>query len=56
MTIGSVIFMIVFCAVSSFLLYGIYLLEDDRDKFRKKYGYDPKRHGWKVDDDTNKDQ
>ena len=58
MSIGSVIFLIVFCILGSALMYGIYLLEDDRYEFKKKHGIDPKYHGWvvKEDDDTDKDQ
>lgn len=57
MTIGSVIFLLVFCAIASFLLYGLWKVENDRYEFRKKHGIDPKYHGWIVrDDDSNKDQ
>jgi hypothetical protein len=57
MTIGSVIFVIVFCAVASVFLYGMWSVENARYEFRKKHGIDPKYHGWKVDaDDTNKNQ
>ena len=60
MSIGSVIFAIVFCLLASVLFYGIWLLENDRYEFRKKHGIDPKYHGWIVKDeeknDTNKDQ
>ena len=42
MTIGSVIFLLVFCAIASFLLYGLWKVENDRYEFRKKHGVDPK--------------
>lgn len=57
MPIGSVIFLLVFCAIASFLLYGLWKVENDRYEFRKKHGIDPKYHGWIIrDDDSNKDQ
>ena len=58
MDIVSVIFVIVICILGSALMYGLYLLEDDRYQFRKKHGIDPKYHGWvvKEDDDTDKDK
>ncbi len=58
MSIGSVIFAVLFCILAPLLFYGIYLLEDDRYQFRKKHGIDPKYHGWvvKEDDDTDKDK
>ncbi len=49
MTVGSVIFLIVFCAIATVFLYGIWLVDNDRYEFRKKHGIDPKYHGWKVD-------
>ena len=58
MSIGSVIFLLVFCAIASVLVYGMWTLENDRYEFRKKHGIDPKYHGWvvKEDDDTDKDK
>ena len=58
MSILTVIVVTVFCAIASVLLYGMYLLEEDRYQFRKKHGIDPKYHGWvvKEDDDTDKDK
>ena len=53
MSIGSVIFLIVFCILGSALMYGLYLLEDDRYQFRKKHGIDPKYHGWVVEKDND---
>jgi hypothetical protein len=50
MTLIQIILVIIFCAVASFFLYGIWLLENDRDEFRRKHGYDPKYHDWKVND------
>lgn len=32
------------------MVYGIWTLENDRDEFRKKHGYDPYRHGWIVEE------
>ena len=58
MSIGSVIFLLVFCAIASFILYGMYITEQDRYEFKKKHGIDPKYHGWIVekDNDTDKDK
>ena len=49
MDVISVIAVVVFCAVASVFLYGIWLVDNDRYQFRKKHGIDPKYHGWKVD-------
>ena len=58
MSIVSVIFLIVFCAIATVFLYGMWAVENDRYEFRKKHGIDPKYHGWvvKEDDDTDKDK
>jgi hypothetical protein len=60
MDVISVIAVVVFCALASALLYGIWLIDNDRYEFRKKHGIDPKYHGWVVKDeeenDTDKDQ
>jgi hypothetical protein len=60
MEVISVIAVVVFCALASALLYGIWLIDNDRYEFRKKHGIDPKYHGWVVKDeeenDTDKDQ
>jgi hypothetical protein len=60
MEVISVIAVVVFCALASALLYGIWLIDNDRYQFRKKHGIDPKYHGWVVKDeeenDTDKDQ
>ena len=57
MSIIQIIVIFIVCGLGSFLLYGIWMLENDRDEFRKKYGYDPKYHEWEVkEDDINKDQ
>ena len=60
MSVLSIIVITVLCAIASVLLYGMYLLENDRYEFKKKHGIDPKYHGWIVkdeeDDTTNKDQ
>ena len=42
MTVSSVIFLLVFCAIASALLYGMWLVENDKDEFRKKHGVKPK--------------
>lgn len=55
----KIIVMLVVCAVGSFLMYGIWKLENDRYEFRKKHGYDPKYHGWDIEvkeNDKNQDQ
>jgi len=60
MDILTAILVFVFCIGASALLYGIWVLEDDRYQFRKKHGIDPKYHGWVVKDkeenDADKDQ
>ena len=60
MDVISVIAVVVFCAIASVFLYGIWLVDNDRYQFRKKHGIDPKYHGWVVKDeeenDTDKDQ
>ena len=38
----TVIFVFLFCIVASLLLYGILLLENDNDEFRKRHGVKPK--------------
>lgn len=46
--------------ISGFLLwfvYGLYLLQSDRDTYRKKHGVDPWKHGWDLDkNEQNKNQ
>jgi len=42
MDVISVIFIFLFCMVALLLLYGILLLENDNDEFRKKHGVKPK--------------
>lgn len=49
MTLLHIIGIIVFCAVATVILYGLYLLEDDRHQYRKKHGVDPKYHGWDLE-------
>lgn len=49
MDVINVIAVVIFCAVASVFLYGIWLVDNDRYQFRKKHGIDPKYHGWKVD-------
>lgn len=60
MEVVTVIFVVLFCAVASVFLYGMWAVENDRYEFRKKHGIDPKYHGWIVENeeenDTNKDQ
>jgi hypothetical protein len=57
MDVISVIAVVVFCAIASVFLYGIWLVDNDRYQFRKKHGIDPKYHGWKVDEnDENQDK
>jgi hypothetical protein len=60
MDVISVIAVVVFCALASAFLYGMLLVDNDSDDFRKKHGIDPKYHGWVVKDeeenDTDKDQ
>jgi hypothetical protein len=51
MDVISVIAIVVFCAVASAFLYGMWSVENERYEFRKKHGIDPKYHGWKVDTD-----
>jgi hypothetical protein len=52
MDLISVIAVVVFCIIASFVLYGIWLVDNDRYEFRKKNGIDPKYHGWKVDENV----
>ena len=52
MDVIGVIAVVVFCAIASFVLYGIWLVDNDRYEFRKKNGIDPKYHGWKVDENV----
>jgi hypothetical protein len=52
MDVISVIAVVVFCIIASFVLYGIWLVDNDRYEFRKKNGIDPKYHGWKVDENV----
>jgi hypothetical protein len=57
MDVISVIAVVVFCAIASVFLNGIWLVDNDRYQFRKKHGIDPKYHGWKVDEnDENQDK
>ena len=56
MQLVSVIFVIIFCAIASFFIYGMWTLENDRYEFRKKHGIDPKYHGWVVKEDDDTDQ
>ena len=52
MEVINVIAIIVFCVVAAFFLYGLWLVDNDRYEFRKKNGFDPKYHGWKVDENV----
>jgi len=52
MDLISVITIIIFCAVASVFLYGMWSVENERYEFRKKHGIDPKYHGWKVDENV----
>ena len=52
MDLISVIAVVLFCALASAFLYGMWVIEDDRYQFRKKHGIDPKYHGWKVDENV----
>lgn len=36
-----------------FIVYGQYLLMNDRDEYIRKHGVDPWRHGWEKDDEQN---
>lgn len=57
MDVISVIAVVLFCIGAFVLLYGIWLIDNDRYEFKKKHGYDPKYHGWEViEDDKNQDQ
>jgi hypothetical protein len=56
MDIFSVIFVFVFSVVASFVLYGIWKVENDRYEFRNKHGIDPKYHGWIVKDKEENDE
>jgi hypothetical protein len=42
MDVISVIAIVIFCAIVSFFLYGMWVLEDDSDDFRKRHGVKPK--------------
>lgn len=55
MSVLSIIVITVVCAIASVLLYGMYLLENDRYEFKKKHGIDPKYHGWVVEDEETND-
>lgn len=37
--------------VAMTIVYGQYLMLQERYEFRKKHGFDPWRHGWKTRDD-----
>lgn len=50
MTLIEIIIVVIICAGASFFLYGMYLIESDNDKFRKKHGYKPKYHDYKEED------
>ena len=56
MDVISVIAVVVFCAVASAFLYGMWTVENDRYEFRKKHGIDPKYHGWVVKDKEKNDE
>ena len=56
MDVISVIAVVIFCVGASVLLYGIWLIDNDRYQFRKKYGIDPKYHGWIVKDKEKNDE
>ena len=56
MEVINVIAVVVFCAVASAMLYGIWLIDNDRYEFRKKHGIDPKYHGWIVKDKDENEQ
>ena len=57
MNLLSIIIITVFCAFASSVIYGMWLVENDSDEFRKKHGYKPKYHDWKENkDDINQDQ
>ena len=42
MDVISVIAVVVFCAIASMFFYGLWLLENDSDDFRKRHGLKPK--------------
>ena len=42
MPIFEIIVVIVVCAFFTVFFYGLWLVENDRDEFRKKHGVDPK--------------
>lgn len=52
MEVINVIAIIIFFAISTVFLYGLWLVDNDRYEFRKKNGIDPKYHGWKVDENV----
>jgi nitrogen fixation-related uncharacterized protein len=52
MEVIDVIAIVVFCIIASVFLYGLWLVDNDRYEFRKKNGFDPKYHGWKVDENV----
>lgn len=51
----KLLLLIIFCAGGTYFMYGIWLLENDKDEFRKKHGYKPKYHDW-TKSDEDKDQ
>jgi hypothetical protein len=53
MDIINAIILIIVCAGLSFIVYGIWKLENDRYEFRKKHGFDPKYHGWDIEEKEN---
>ena len=56
MDVIDVIAVVLFCVGASALLYGIWLIDNDRYEFRKKHGIDPKYHGWIVKDKEENDK
>jgi hypothetical protein len=44
MSIIELIVLFAGCGIGSFVTYGLWLLENDRDEFRSKHGIDPKYH------------
>jgi hypothetical protein len=52
MDLINIIAVVVFCAIASVVLYGICLLENDSDDFRKKHGVKPKYYRCVTKGDT----
>ena len=57
MGMPCIILLTIVCACATFLISGIWVVENDNDNFRKKHGYKPKYHyRRKEENDKNQDQ